>query len=64
MCKSYLAVTSKAQDMACYVTAIYITRPDVLENYLHSFVDWIREVCFTVKRQYLKTKLSASPGAG
>lgn len=32
--------------MTCYVTAIYITRPDVREGYLSGFIDWIQEVFF------------------
>lgn len=30
--------------MACYVSAVYITRPDVREKHLSEFVDWIHEV--------------------
>jgi hypothetical protein len=46
VCKNFLATTTAAQDMASYLTGIYITRPDVKELYLPGFWDWAQEVIF------------------
>ncbi|EFX63654.1 hypothetical protein DAPPUDRAFT_119008 [Daphnia pulex] len=43
VCKKYLAGTTKAQDMAFYVSAIYLTRPDVKDSYLPGFINWAHE---------------------
>ena len=53
VCKKYLAGATKAQDMAFYVSAIYLTRPDVKDSYLPGFIKWAHEVCviFSLKFQ-------------
>ena len=45
MCKKYLAGATNAQDLAFYVSAIYLTRPDVKDSYLPGFINWAHEVC-------------------
>jgi hypothetical protein len=44
VCKKYLAGTTKSLDMAFYVSAIYLTRPDVKDFYLTGFINWAHEV--------------------
>lgn len=44
VCKKFLSATTKAQDMAYYVTSIYLTRPDVKDSYLPEFIQWAHEV--------------------
>jgi hypothetical protein len=58
VCKKYLAGTTKAQDMAFYVSAIYLTRPDVKDSYLPGFINWAHEVCPFVFNLKITVKLT------
>ena len=46
--KKYLSGATKAQDMAFYVSAIYLTRPDVKDIYLPGFIQWVCEVIISL----------------
>ncbi|EFX72682.1 hypothetical protein DAPPUDRAFT_254224 [Daphnia pulex] len=58
----YLAGTTKAQDMAFYVLAIYLTRPDVKDSYLPGFINWAHEVLTKDTAQFKKGVLSTLAG--
>ncbi|XP_046638858.1 tubulin-specific chaperone D-like [Daphnia pulicaria] len=62
VCKKYLAGTTKAQDMAFYVSAIYLTRPDVKDSYLPGFINWAHEVLTKDSAQFKKGVLSTLAG--
>ncbi|EFX79711.1 hypothetical protein DAPPUDRAFT_104147 [Daphnia pulex] len=56
--EKYLAGTTKAQEMAFYVLAIYLTRPDVKDSYLPGFINWAHEVCPFVFNLKITVKLT------
>jgi hypothetical protein len=58
VCKKYLAGTTKTQDMAFYVSEIYLTRPDVKDSYLLGFINWVHEVCPFVFNLKITVKLT------
>ncbi|EFX77248.1 hypothetical protein DAPPUDRAFT_106183 [Daphnia pulex] len=60
--EKYLAGTTKAQDMAFYVLAIYLTRPDVKDSYLPGFINWAHEVLSKDSAQFKKGVLSTLAG--
>lgn len=54
VCKKYLAASTAAQDMAVYLTGVYITRPDVRDIHLTNFIQWILEVLTFFQASLLK----------
>ncbi|EFX60879.1 hypothetical protein DAPPUDRAFT_275108, partial [Daphnia pulex] len=62
VCKKYLAGTTKAQDIAFYVSEIYLTRPDVKDSYLPGFINWAHEVLTKDSAQFKKGVLSTLAG--
>lgn len=50
MCKKFLSAATKAQDMAYYVSSIYLTRPDVKDAYLPEFILWAHEVTICLSK--------------
>ena len=45
VCKNYIKAPTVAQNTASYLSALYITRPDVKDTYLPLYFEWIKEVC-------------------
>jgi len=44
VCKNYIKAPTVAQNTASYLSALYITRPDVKDTYLPLYFEWIKEV--------------------
>lgn len=62
VCKKYVAEATKAQDMAFYVSAIYLTRPDVKEAFLPGYIQWAHEVLLKENAQFKKGVISTLAG--